>query len=131
MSFAPAMARLRWNRCRGVPHNARCCNTYAPEPKTSNAIGCVGQKLRKQTARSIVPPNVDSRYRRALIGGSNPGADEWPESALRRHPTVVDDDLGPPPIVRTARQQPRVSGLTRLMPKNIPIGMTHCQQGEE
>ena len=82
MSFAPAVARLRWKRCRGVPRNTRCCNTYAPEPKTSNAIGCVGQKLRKQTARSMVPPNVDSRYGRALNGGSNPGADEWRESAL-------------------------------------------------
>ena len=30
----------------------------------------------------MVPPNVDSRYERALNGGSNPGADERPEPAL-------------------------------------------------
>jgi hypothetical protein len=31
----------------------------------------------------------------------------------------------------TACQQPRVNGLTRLMPKNIPIGKALCEKGEE
>lgn len=38
------------------------------------------------------------------------------KGAIRRWSTMV----GPPPMARTARQQPRVNGLTRLMPKISP-----------
>jgi hypothetical protein len=34
-------------------------------------------------------------------------------------------------MARTACQQPRVKGLTSLMPKIIRIGMMHGREGEE
>jgi hypothetical protein len=34
-------------------------------------------------------------------------------------------------MARIGCQQPRVNGLTSLMPKNIPIGMMHGREGEE
>jgi hypothetical protein len=55
---------------------------------------------------------------------------EQPESALRRHPTVVDM-IGPPAMARAGCKSPRVNGLTRLMPRNIPVGNTHCLEGEQ
>jgi hypothetical protein len=55
---------------------------------------------------------------------------EWPESALRCHPTIVDDGRSST-YARTARQPPRVSGLTRPMRKNMPIGTPLCRRSVE
>ena len=47
-------------------------------------------------------------------------------SARRGHPKVVDDNQP-----STDGGPECVNGLTRLMPRNIPVGNTHCRKGEK
>src|SRR5690348_348835 len=56
-----AVARVRWKRRRGVPRNTRDCNTYAPEPKTSNAIRAWGA-LAAGMPRSLLPERRNGAY---------------------------------------------------------------------